>query len=148
EKAWNFVRALFDEDFDVEKANEAIDRALRKRLGEINTGTGNAVLQSDERRQQRRNAAADIHEQAMAVIGQRFNDHEARQAAERAKAEADAAADLKRAQQEYAASLEAAKQARETAESAAATAASEASKALADVTNRVAGVESRGSFSA
>jgi hypothetical protein len=116
-KVWNWIKGLFDETIDVGAVNVAVDRALEQRLTEIDQDTGQAVIGADLRRQTRRQRAAGIHEQTLGVIGQRYEDEQARQTRERAQAEKDAQRALIEARQEWEQAIADARQQRTDAQS-------------------------------
>jgi len=115
-KAWNFIEGLFSDSVDVSVANEQVDRALERRLAEIDAGTGEAVIGTELRREARRQRAAQLNEQTLGVIGQRFEDEQSRQAKQRAEAEADAEKALLEARREWEQAIAEAKQKRSAAE--------------------------------
>jgi hypothetical protein len=116
-KVWNWIKGLFNDTIDVGAVNVAVDRALEQRLADIDQDTGQAVIGADLRRQTRRQRAAGIHEQTLGVIGQRYEDEQARQTRQRAQAEKDAEHALIEARQEWEQAIADARQQRTDAQS-------------------------------
>jgi hypothetical protein len=115
-KTWNTIKGLFDDSLDPRKANAEVDRALKERLSEIDSTTGERVIETDRRRESRRRRAAKLNEQTLGVIGQRYEDEQDRQAVEQAKAQRDAERALIDARREWEQAIAEAKQKRETVE--------------------------------
>lgn len=116
-KAWNFIKGLFSDTVDVSAANEQVDRALKERLAEIDQNTGEAVIGAELRRETRRQRAAQLNDQTLGVIGQRYEDEQQRQAKQRAEAQTEAERALLEARREWEQAIAEAKQKRQARES-------------------------------
>ena len=68
-KAWNWVRKQFDSSFDAEAANRAADEYYAAKKAEIEQETGRKLAEREQRRQQERERATQVHEATMAEIG-------------------------------------------------------------------------------
>lgn len=111
-KAWgkslNWIKAKFDDTFDVDAANRAQDQYYQARKNELDQ----AAKKREAERQDARDRAASIHAGTMADIGKK--NAEARRALdeEYASRTADTEAELAAARQEWQAAITAAREAR------------------------------------
>ena len=68
-KAWNWIKKQFDSSFDADAANRAADEYYEAKKAEIEQETGRKLAEREERRQQERERATQVHEATMGEIG-------------------------------------------------------------------------------
>jgi len=68
-KAWNWIKKQFDSSFDADAANRAADEYYEAKKAEIEQETGRKLAEREDRRQQERERATQVHEATMAEIG-------------------------------------------------------------------------------
>ena len=117
-KAWNWVKKQFDSSFDADAANRAADEYYEAKKAEIEQETGRKLAEREERRQQERERATQVHEATMAEIGRQNLQKHQELDTEYQQRMADNEADLAKARKEWQDSLEEARKKRQAKEAA------------------------------
>ena len=115
-KAWNWIKKQFDSSFDAEAANRAADEYYEAKKAEIEKETGRKLAEREERRQQERERATQVHEATMAEIGRENLQKHQELDNEYQQRMADNEADLAKARKEWQDSLAEARRKREAKE--------------------------------
>jgi hypothetical protein len=115
-KAWNWIKKQFDSSFDAGAANRAADEYYEAKKAEIEQETGRKLAEREERRQQDRERATQVHEATMGEIGRQNLQKHQELDNEYQQRMADNEADLAKARKEWQDSLAEARRKREAKE--------------------------------
>jgi len=115
-KAWNWIRKQFDSSFDAEAANRAADEYYEARKADIERETGQKLAEREQRRQQQRERATQVHEATMAEIGRQNLQKHQELDSEYQQRMAENEADLAKARKEWQDALSEARRKREAKE--------------------------------
>jgi TP901 family phage tail tape measure protein len=110
QKAWNFIRSLFEDGFDLDAANRLVDQQVDLHIAQITTDRADASAAAEAERQFSRQQAANLGRQEIDSIGAAISDRETAAAASVAAARDELSASLAAAAAARAAAAQAAVQ--------------------------------------
>ncbi len=113
QKAWNWIRSLFDDSVDLESENRMVDERRQAAIAGIEDEKDRKSAQREAERQDARNRASAAHEATLAGFGQENLDKRAELDAEHAGRMAENESDLARARGEWREAVDAARRKRE-----------------------------------
>ena len=108
-KAWNEIRGVFDDSFNVDAANAAADQAYQAGMKKIESEKDTALADRERKRSQDRDQSKQTHDTTMGLIGQDNLDKHAKLNSEYADQMAQNADELAKARAAWQAAIKAAK---------------------------------------
>jgi len=112
QKAWNWIRSLFDDSVDLESENRMVEEQKQAAIAKIEDEQKRKTAEREAQREAERRRASAVHEATLAGIGQENLDKHSQLDAEYAERMAENEADLAKARQEWREAIDAAKRKR------------------------------------